>query len=292
MSKKGKVLEQLVKTIEEQIKGDSTLRVRSNVKIKNTTGIPREFDVVIDHDTEDSLMTVIECKEHKNRLDIQYIDAFFGKCSSFNNISRMIMVSSSGFTKNAIAEANGKGIELHTVSDIKDTEDAPKYDVAIGTLRCEKLSNILVFTVEGQSELYVIEWDSIKEIKTNNGDDLYEVFSNKLSEELVMPEKQLLEALHKYQTDHFDILSFVEEPLTVVTDSEEIHVLSLGYCIHVESHFIPQDMTTQRQYGNPDTVISEFELKGTGIKTSLIRSSDSMKMYFNDDPYLEPLEDM
>ena len=292
MSKKGKVLEQLVKTIEEQIKEDPSLRVRSNVKIKNTTGIPREFDVVIDHDTEDSLMTVIECKEHKNRLDIQYIDAFFGKCSSFKNISKMIMVSSSGFTKNAIAEAKGKGIVLHTVSDIMDEEDAPKYDVAIGLPEYQALPDMLFFTLENDSDLHGIMRQDVKEIKNDNDLDFYSAFSSILNENSDLFERKFLETLYESKREQMDIFSFIQEPFTIVTDSEEFHATSLGLRFHIESHFISQEMTSQRQYGDPGTVVSEFELKGTTIKTSIIRSGSTIKMYFNDDPYLVPLDEM
>lgn len=56
MSKKGKALEQLVKSIEEQIKENPSLRVRSNVKIPNSNGILREFDVVVDNTSADKVV--------------------------------------------------------------------------------------------------------------------------------------------------------------------------------------------------------------------------------------------
>ena len=293
MSKKGKVLEQLVKTIEEQIKGDPTLRVRSNVKIKNSNGIPREFDVVVDKPaTDSSEIIVYECKDHKAAVDIKYVDSFYGKCSNVSNIARKILVSSSGFSDNATIEARSKGIELRTVSDIMEKDDSPKYDVAIGLPEYQALPDMLFFTLENDSDLHGIMSQDVKEIKNDDDLDFYSAFSSILNENSDLFERKFLEALYESKREQMDILSFIQEPFTIVTDSEEFHATSLGLRFHIESHFISQEMTSQRQYGDPGTIVSEFEIKGTKIKTSIIRSGSTIKMYFNDDPYLVPLEEM
>lgn len=293
MAKKGKALEQLVKSIEEQIKGNPSLRVRSNVKIENSNGIPREFDVVVDQPSTDSSdIIVFECKDHKAAVDIKYVDSFYGKCSNVSNIARKILVSTSGFSENATIEAKSKGIELLKISDIQNNNSAPKYDITLSGLRYSVLPGILLFTLEGDSDIHGIVDQGIKEIKSDSGVDFYEALSCILEQNEDSFGKQFFETLYQAQTEQMDIMSFMQEPYTIVTDSEEIRVTSIGWFFHVEAHFLQPDMVAQKQYGDPGTVISEFELKGTDVKTTLIRGSNSMKMYYNNTPFLEPLEDM
>lgn len=293
MSKKGKALEQLVKSIEEQIKENPSLRVRSNVKIPNSNGILREFDVVVDNTSADSSgIIVYECKDHKAVLDIQYVDSFYGKCSNVSNIARKVLVSPSGFSENAILEAKSKGIELLKISDIQNKENAPKYDISLCGLSYSVLPGILFFTLDGDSTIYNFLDQGVKEIKNDSGLDFYHALSSLLEQNGDLFQKQFVETLYQAHTEQMDILSFIQEPFTIVTDSEQLRVSSMGWCFHVEAHFVQPDMVAQKQYGDPETVISEFELKGTGVKTTLIRGSNSMKMYYNDTPFLEPLDDM
>lgn len=77
------------------------------------TGVIREIDIRVTRRDNPDDRFMIECRAHKRRQDVQWIDALDGKSRSLG-FARTIAVSASGFTKAAVIEARDRGIEaLH-----------------------------------------------------------------------------------------------------------------------------------------------------------------------------------
>lgn len=122
MSRSGKLFEQLVKTIQETVKDSRNTIVQTNVKLKNTANVNREIDVLVTTvENGRPIMIAFECKDFsisKKKVDVQVLDAMYGKCSLLPQIDKMVVVSRTGFTPNAHKIAVHYGIELSTFEDL------------------------------------------------------------------------------------------------------------------------------------------------------------------------------
>ncbi len=120
--KKGKVLEQVEKAIQEHLNGPDTVVV-SNAKLKDVLGIEREIDVFV-YATNDKEKKGIafECRDHKRKVGLFEIDSFIGKYQDLPQITKVIVVSTSGFTKDAQCKAENYNIGLHTIEDVSYEE--------------------------------------------------------------------------------------------------------------------------------------------------------------------------
>lgn len=84
------------------------------------TGTIRELDIKISNPRYPEDKTLVECRDHGRKQDVQWIDQLDGKSKSLG-FSHVIAVSSSGFTKNALTEATDRKIEtMH----LKKAEEA------------------------------------------------------------------------------------------------------------------------------------------------------------------------
>lgn len=111
--KKGKRLEELIHLIQKTLIGNDKTQIYKNKRIKNTSGNSREFDVVIDSKINDiSIRIVIECKDYKTPVSVEKIEAFHSKCLRIPEINKKIIISPSGFQKDAISAARDFGIEI------------------------------------------------------------------------------------------------------------------------------------------------------------------------------------
>lgn len=106
--KLGKEFEQAVAKVQSMF--DSVSEITTNEKLVDRLGQSREFDVVVrTRSSGFDLLGVIECKDLKRKVDIQVVDAFQSKASDALAHFKVI-VSKSGFTKNAIERARFHGI--------------------------------------------------------------------------------------------------------------------------------------------------------------------------------------
>lgn len=84
--------------------------VEESVLVKSdTTGAVRELDILIRHREDPKQSLLVECRDHKRKQDVQWIDQLDGKARSLG-FTHVIAVSSSGFSKTAAAEAQERGI--------------------------------------------------------------------------------------------------------------------------------------------------------------------------------------
>ena len=113
---RGKGLERFIAAIHKQI--ETGAEVRWGEKIRG-----REFDVTIrNKDRDQTVLTVIECKDLSKRVSVSAVEAFVTKAADVD-ASRVIIVSAKGFQRGAILTAEKHRVELWTLAEF--VEDWP-----------------------------------------------------------------------------------------------------------------------------------------------------------------------
>jgi Restriction endonuclease len=79
---------------------------------------PRQIDISI---KKDGKLILVECRDHKSRQDVQWIEELIGRRTSLGADS-LIAVSSSGFTAGALKKANRYGIIPRDLRELTDRE--------------------------------------------------------------------------------------------------------------------------------------------------------------------------
>lgn len=120
MAKKGETLEQLVALIQEVLKDRQDVSIKTNAKLTDTSGIRREIDVLVSTEVQGMPYQIaFECKEYsKKQVDIQIVDAMIGKYKYLPQIQKKVLVSSSGYTENAIKRAKDECIEACSLENM------------------------------------------------------------------------------------------------------------------------------------------------------------------------------
>ena len=96
--------------------------VTESVLVRNKkTGAIRELDIRIAHRQNPQNAILVECRSHKRKQDVQWIDELDGKAKRLG-FSKVIAISSSGFTKPALAEAADRGIEALRLKEAEERD--------------------------------------------------------------------------------------------------------------------------------------------------------------------------
>ena len=115
-----KLLEQLVARLERVL--SSGLKVTWNGRLPDkTTGGVRQVDVVISEVDTEALVATVECRRRGRVEEIQWIHETIGRRIRLE-CPRSILVSSTGFSKEAKEIALDEGIELRTFSELATKE--------------------------------------------------------------------------------------------------------------------------------------------------------------------------
>ena len=119
MAKQGKILEQLVKAIQETIKDSPNTIVSSNVKLTDINEVQREIDVLVETIVNQMPIKIaFECKDYNRPVDIKIVDGFISKCADIPSINSKVIVATKGFSEGARKKAKGHNIQLYTFEDI------------------------------------------------------------------------------------------------------------------------------------------------------------------------------
>lgn len=113
--KGGEYFQRLVKDIETALNNVDGATVASPAYLEDRlTGTTREHDILITyHHPLRTTLTAIECKDWKQKVGLEVVEAFDTKCHS-TGIDVRVIASRSGFTKNAITKARALGIRTIT----------------------------------------------------------------------------------------------------------------------------------------------------------------------------------
>ena len=119
MTEKSDQFEQMTARIHELLEGQEA-DVKWNEKIPDPDNPKqaRQIDVLV---RKDELLNFIECRIHKEKQDVTWIEELIGRRTSLNADS-VIAVSASGFTSGAIKKATKYGIILYDLLRLTDSE--------------------------------------------------------------------------------------------------------------------------------------------------------------------------
>ncbi|WP_458690898.1 hypothetical protein [Nocardia tengchongensis] len=123
MPKRSNLFQEVMAIVHAHINDDSVTVTESKELVDGITGQLREVDICIERDVPgaDRVTIGIECRDHpKRKQTIEWVEQMFGK--HYLLTDKLILVSSSGFTKQALAKANALKIHTITPSSSEDLE--------------------------------------------------------------------------------------------------------------------------------------------------------------------------
>jgi hypothetical protein len=128
MYNSGKKYEELVRDIQhsliaaENIPSLSNINIEKNKKIKDRSGIEREFDIYWEFEIGGSIYrSVIECKDYSTPVSIEKIDAFIGKTSDIPGL-KLIYATRTGYQSGAKIKAEQHNIQLLIIRGQQDSD--------------------------------------------------------------------------------------------------------------------------------------------------------------------------
>ncbi|HGM9945891.1 hypothetical protein ABN067_08810 [Providencia rettgeri] len=193
MYNSGKEYEELVRDIQyslivaENIPSLSNINIEKNKKIKDRSGIEREFDIYWEFEIGGNLYrSVIECKDYSAPISIEKIDAFIGKTSDIPGL-KLIYATRTGYQSGAKIKAEQHNIQLLIIREQQEsdwiTEDG---EPLLKTIHLNIVANILPkitnFTVRVDSE-----WFKSQKDYTEHDVDI--LFKNKMNNEVLINNK-------------------------------------------------------------------------------------------------------
>lgn len=93
----------------------------SVLEVNRKTGMPREIDIRVTNKKNPKEKILIECRDHKRKQDVTWIDALDGKARSLG-FNKVVAVSSSGFYKRTEKEAKSRGIDILHLREAEDKD--------------------------------------------------------------------------------------------------------------------------------------------------------------------------
>jgi len=118
MPRKGKDFELLIKKLEGILLPVGAIITSPDYIEDKVTGTRRETDISIKYAYDDCMYTtIIECRDRSSTQDVTWIEQLVTKTRD-TGVSKVIAVSSAGFSENAIKKASHYEIELKTYKEI------------------------------------------------------------------------------------------------------------------------------------------------------------------------------
>lgn len=147
--KKGKLLEQIIKAIQEMVNDSKYTKVSSNALLKDKNGIMREIDVLVVCEQQHvKTSTALECKEYKRKVGITVVDALIGKYIDLPTINNKILIARNGFSEPAKEKAKANGITLCNIDEVINGDSIRIKCPNIGQIKY-KINRITIETIYG-----------------------------------------------------------------------------------------------------------------------------------------------
>jgi hypothetical protein len=146
---------------------------------------PRQIDVTIKRDGK---LTLVECRIHNDRQDVQWIEELIGRRLSFR-ADAVIAVSASGFTKGAILKAKSFGIILRDFSTLTEEEISAWGHLTHVSLTFHQFREVALTYRFSPDQLGNLNVDQVEESLRSTPNHLYRVldFVARLAEEANPP---------------------------------------------------------------------------------------------------------
>lgn len=128
MYNSGKEYEELVRDIQrsliaaENIPSLNNINIEKNKKIKDRSGIEREFDIYWEFELGGNIYrSVIECKDYSTPVSIEKIDAYIGKTSDIPGLE-LIYATRTGYQSGAKIKAEQHNIQLLVIRGQQESD--------------------------------------------------------------------------------------------------------------------------------------------------------------------------
>lgn len=135
---------------------------------------PRQIDISI---KRDGALTFIECRIHKVRQDVNWIEELMGRRASLR-ADALIAVSASGFTEGAILKAKAYGIILRDILSLTEQEIrnwGKKTKVSVTFFKYDQIRMIFVFDKILKDRISILH---IERALLENGSDFISLFNH------------------------------------------------------------------------------------------------------------------
>lgn len=299
--KKGKALEQLVGHIQEFISNSPNTSVFVGKKIADKNGIMREIDVLVESFFQDiSILTAFECKDystslHKTKVGIQIVDAIIGKYIDLPQVGDKIIISTTGFTKEAMLKSSNNNIKLYSVEDIPLDKLILTNEVYAG----DSEFDIKKVTFVVKDELYVNESYEICESKLTFKDKRMSVESLFTSCVNRMPTEEYAKILKTYLRNnkkpfkHNLIFRITTNPISAIrTDGKLCYIFAIKYETVVYLELKTGTPVSNKQVIQDNITIqsTEYAFENHHSNMTVIRDGDKSRCFTKDSNGYTPFE--
>lgn len=118
MARKGRDFEQLIEKLEKILLPEKAVIASPDFIVDKITGQKREVDISIKMEVGSvPILIIIECRDRQADQDTTWIEQLYTKTCDLN-ANKVIAVSSSGFSDNAVTKATHYGMETRTYGEI------------------------------------------------------------------------------------------------------------------------------------------------------------------------------
>lgn len=134
----------------------------------------RQIDITIKNDNK---LTVIECRIHKKKQDVKWIEELLGRKISLK-ADAIIAVSASGFTEGAIIKANKYGIFLRDFNKLREKEILEWGNQTTISITLFKYENVYIKHVFEKKYFNIVDIDDIENSLISNFSKYYLLFES------------------------------------------------------------------------------------------------------------------
>lgn len=175
MTKASEKFELQIKRIHDLLdRPDAELTWNDRIPDPDNPNQPRQIDISI---RRDNTLTLVECRIHKEKQDVKWIEELIGRRSSLR-ADAVIAVSASGFTEGAIVKAKTFGIILRDILSLTEEEISQwgkKTSVRFTYHEYKDVEIAFIFDSEQSGKITV---DHVLEQIQSDSDKLYKAFES------------------------------------------------------------------------------------------------------------------
>lgn len=299
--KKGKALEQLVGCIQEFISNSPDTIVSVGKKIVDKNGIMREVDVLVESTFQGiRIFTAFECKDystslHKTKVGVQVVDAVVGKYLDIPQVYEKIIISTTGFTKEAMLKSINNNVKLYSLEELPLDKLILTDNVYAG----DSEFDIKKITYIVKDELYIDESYEVDEShltfknKEKSAESLFATCVNRMStEEYAKIVKAYLKN-DKKPFIHNLICRTTNNPITAIkADGKICYVFAIKYETIVYLELKSGAPISNKQVVQDGIAIQsiEYSFDNNSPNMTVIRNGDKSNCYTKDSNGYTPFE--
>lgn len=153
MPKRTNNFQKLIYLIHQKI-GNEAVVTESKILIDKVTQEKREIDIVIEFDKSGYQMIIsIECIDHKRKADVTWVEKMISKHANLTT-NKLILVSNSGFTNNALRKCEFYNIESLSFESATKIDWEARLNNLTALKYCEVAitpTNVIFYTVKNNA---------------------------------------------------------------------------------------------------------------------------------------------